>query len=297
MTECLLTPDAMSLLHQIAPSLRDALAAFNEHRSDEGRQALVAVREVVGRAKSKSGHDEALLTDLFVLDRYLDLLSNHDLLWERILAQEFSGSWNTLQDALDLLRLIKRFSTLDVSFFENQLLELEQAYPYQVFFSIGATVSRFECSICGHDIDSLDCPHRRGHLYRGEMAYAITRDLKSADHVSLVFNPEDKRYVVVYEDTAEEFRLIRYISESVSSRKFQIADFARLEWQKRKRPNPEYVSLGRNDRCYCGSGKKFKHCCISKRELEGDHVEVICEPREIQDAIVCDSLPMVLVAG
>jgi hypothetical protein len=24
--------------------------------------------------------------------------------------------------------------------------------------------------------------------------------------------------------------------------------------------------LGRNDPCPCGSGKKYKHCCLSKRE-------------------------------
>ena len=25
-------------------------------------------------------------------------------------------------------------------------------------------------------------------------------------------------------------------------------------------------NLGRNDICYCGSGKKFKYCCIGKEE-------------------------------
>lgn len=290
MIECLLTPDAESVLRQITPNLRNALVAFNDYRFGEGRQTLVETREVLNNAESNSDRSEASLTALFVLEKYLDLLSKYGLLWEQILAQEFSTSWITLQDALDLLRVIKRFSTLDVSFFENQLLELEPAYPYQVFFSIGATASWFECSICGHDIDSLDCPHRSGHLYGGEMAYAIAQDLMNIDHVALVSHPEDKRCVVEYEDTAEVFGLIRYISESVSSRKFRISDFTRLEWKKRKRPNPEYVGLGRNDRCFCGSGKKFKHCCISKKELEGDHVQIVCESREIINAVSCDSL-------
>ena len=32
------------------------------------------------------------------------------------------------------------------------------------------------------------------------------------------------------------------------------------------RPRVEYAGVGRNDDCPCGSGRKFKHCCI-------DHVE------------------------
>jgi predicted aspartyl protease len=31
-----------------------------------------------------------------------------------------------------------------------------------------------------------------------------------------------------------------------------------------KPPVPEIAKLGRNDPCFCGSGKKFKNCCIGK---------------------------------
>jgi|694.fasta_scaffold129019_4 hypothetical protein len=284
MTEYPLTSKAMSGLQQIVPNLRSALIAFNEFGFNEGRQICIEAGEVLGNVRLRFSNNEALLNELFVIERYLDLFSKYGLLWEQITAQDFSASWNTLQDELDLLRVIKQFSALDVSYFENQLIELEQAYPYQVFCSIGATVSWFECSICRCDIDSVDCPHRSGHLYGGKMAYAIARDLKDFDHIALVLNPDDKRCVIVYENTSEAFRLIRYIAESVCAREFRISDFTGLKWLKQKRPNPEYVSLRRNDKCFCKSGKKFKHCCISKKELEGDHVEVICEPREIQDA-------------
>jgi pimeloyl-ACP methyl ester carboxylesterase len=27
-------------------------------------------------------------------------------------------------------------------------------------------------------------------------------------------------------------------------------------------PTPEKVKIGRNDRCPCGNGKKYKHCCL-----------------------------------
>jgi len=34
----------------------------------------------------------------------------------------------------------------------------------------------------------------------------------------------------------------------------------------RGKPRVDYSGVGRNDDCPCGSGRKFKHCCI-------DHVE------------------------
>ena len=114
---------------------------------------------------------------LFVLDAYADFLSAYADLWEELAKETFGESWNSLQEALGLLRVIKRFSDIDVSFFERQLLELEQAYPYGVFASVGMLVERFDCSICGLDIDSDGCPHRRGQLYRGVMAYGIVRNI------------------------------------------------------------------------------------------------------------------------
>ena len=30
------------------------------------------------------------------------------------------------------------------------------------------------------------------------------------------------------------------------------------------KPAVNTINMGRNDPCYCGSGKKYKHCCINK---------------------------------
>ena len=34
-----------------------------------------------------------------------------------------------------------------------------------------------------------------------------------------------------------------------------------MRWTKEKERNPESVKVGRNEPCFCGSGKKFKNCC------------------------------------
>ena len=197
----------------------DVLALIGEGRFEDGYRVLDGLDNRVAVQKGcPAADDERGLADFFVMARYLDLLRSYGELWAAIQRGEFSASWGYLQDALDLLRIIKRFSTLDVEFFENQLLELEQAYPYKLFASAGMTVSWFKCSVCDLDIDSDDCPHRRGDLYMGEMVRAIAQEITEFDHMSLVTDPEDKRCVVLYEDTAPQFRRVAYIADLIRSR-------------------------------------------------------------------------------
>jgi len=229
--------------------------------------------------------EEQYLNDLFVLDRYVDLLFKYGELWQRIRDGQFSDSWCSLQDCLDLLRLIKRFSQIDIAFFEAQLTELERVYPYSVFASVGMLVERFDCSICGCDIDSEECSHVGGALYRGEMAYGIARNITAIDHLALVTNPEDKRCVIQYDDTSDHFKLVRLLADLITSQQWRPADFSHLQFSQKRRLNPNYRQVGRNDLCFCGSGKKFKKCCIGTALIEQKHVDLVAVPRSIESVI------------
>lgn len=280
------TKQACELLELLKPQLKSALVSFDNLCFSDGYAEIENIR-----ALSKKIHEdincseEQYLNDMFALTRYLDLFSEYGKLWEEIFCQHFSNSWSSLQSALDLLRLIKKFSAVNIQFFENQLIELEQTYPYNVFFSIGASVEFFECSICGKNIDSVECLHMRGHLYNGKMASAIARNLTELDHISMVKHPQDKRCVVSYDDAGEQFKLVRFISSLINSKKLKISSFGRLEFSKRDIPNPDYVEQGRNDYCSCGSGKKFKKCCINKTHIQGDHVDIVGMPTCIEHII------------
>lgn len=233
----------------------------------------------------KSSNNETFLNALFVSDKYIHLINNYCRTWQLIYEEKYSESWNTLQNCLDAIRLVKRFSNIDVVFLERQLLELESAYPYNLFASIGIRVRMFECSICGKDIDSKECPHRRLGLYSGVMAYGIAKEITSWDHVALVEYPVDKRCVVQFEDTDPQFRIIRYIRHLLDSPQFSPLALDRLEWKKIRVTNPEYKKLGRNEPCFCESGLKFKKCCIHKKTIEQDHVDVIAELRDLNTVL------------
>lgn len=41
-----------------------------------------------------------------------------------------------------------------------------------------------------------------------------------------------------------------------------------IQYQNRKPSVREYQKIGRNDPCPCGSGKKYKNCCLSSGKFE-----------------------------
>ena len=238
---------------------RALLLSVNERDSEGTDRAIARLRGFLSELRPVALHaDDTYLNELFVLDRYVDFLVAYSGLWSKIAERQFSASWTVLQDALDLLRTIKRFSDVPVDFFARQLLELEKAYPYTVFASVGMLVDHFDCSICGGDIDSNACPHRRGHLYDGVMAHGVAQGAVSLDHVALTTTPDDKRCVVEYKDDDDRFKLVRFIADLVEEGQCRSLDFSHLAHSVRSVRNEAYRLVGRNQPCFCGSGKNSR---------------------------------------
>lgn len=255
----------------------DATAAIDE-RLIPWRAHLVAMRERHTR------QPDAFFDDLFVLERSVNFLARYSRLWSLIAQGQFSTSWSVLQDALDELRLIRQHSGLDIGHAEAALLELEKAYPYNIFASIGAVVTHFECSICGQDMDSLACPHRKGHLYRGVLARGIVKELVEMDHISLVRQPLDKRCVIQIDDGAPGFDILRKLAELLTHGVMRPSQFEGLRFTTRRHPPSTAPSPGRNAPCPCGSGKKFKRCCLRNDNREYPHVDIIARPAALPAA-------------
>src|SRR5258707_473552 len=220
---------ACAAFQDLRPHAKQALVALDDRSYTKAKKEASVMHEIIASARVTTS-DGRCLNDLYVLDRYVDFLEAYSLLWEKILEETFGDSWSVLQDCLSLLRVIKKFSNIDVTFFEDQLIELEQTYPYNIFLSIGAVVASFDCSLCGRDIISDECPHMPGELYNGEMASAVAQDLVKLDHASLVTSPEDKRCVVRYEDTGEQFKVVRQLSRLIRSNRCAISDCWRVHF-------------------------------------------------------------------
>lgn len=275
-TRRLRSSEGEALLASFAEPLRRNLVAIDIGTGLEQASELDQLTAVLTEAREL--HCEAsdeVLDDIFVLERYVRMFGEYGFLWHQIANSNFSESWSTLQNVFDLIRLIKRFSTIDISAIEHQLYALETLYPYNIFFSMGAVVECFECSICGQDIDSFKCTHRRGELYRGQMAVAIARNIVQLDHLAMVEQPVDKRCVISYNNDAQQFNVVRYLANLLSTRSLNVLSFAGAVWGKRIVTNDRHREMGRNERCYCDSGKKYKMCCIGKASVEQDHVQIM----------------------
>lgn len=196
--------------------------------------------------------------------------------WQGVESKKYYNSWVSLQDALDCLRSVKKFylfHSITISFFEKQLLSLEKLYPYSIFSSIGFIESNHECSICHNDMDSDDCEHLRGDLYFGEIAYAIVRKIERLDHIALVYSPLDKRLVVGINDEHPSFKVFIDLISLFDARKMNPINFTEavtLDFMKR---NPDWVKVARNEKCFCGSGIKYKKCCIKNEYVKHRHIE------------------------
>jgi hypothetical protein len=281
------TDRAAEIFNSFKPQTKSLLSAFDQFQFTDGQKAVSDLKAQLQKEReSPAFTEESYLNDLYVLDRYVDFLGRYGRLWEEICGQKFSDSWSLLQDALGLLRILKKFSHIPLEFFEVQLTELEKLYPYEIFISAGLVVEGLECTICGFDIDSDQCSHIRGELYAGKMARAHVQKVVRFDHAAFVKNPEDKRCVVQYEDTGHQFNVIRYLANLLISRQCAISDCWHLTYSKRQLRNPDYQKRGRNEPCYCDSGKKFKRCCIAKEYVEQDHIDIVREARSFEAAVV-----------
>jgi len=270
-----------SAFARMVPSILDALEAADAFRYAETQDKLATIGAGVDRIAVSPSDPDDIPNDLYIFSRIVDFFRAYNGVWRDIHGGQFAASWTCLQDALDYLRAIKRFSNDSASafdFFESQVPEIEKLYPYKVFASIGAIIGRCECSICGADMNGGDCPHLMGELYRGKIAHDIVTSIEGLDHTALVTDPADKRCVVQIEDNDERFRVVRYLSGLLTQGVLSPLHFRRAESSKRRTVNPDYREQPRNALCRCGSGRKHKKCCLSKKYFE-DHVEIVYSHR------------------
>ncbi len=259
---------------------------------------LSDIKKIITAEKSNRDTDapDEVLNDFFILNEIILLIDDYINYWHILTKNKFADSWLKLQDVQTRLRIIYRFTFVPrpdfFNLIERQCGELEKLYPYNVFFSIGTTIEEEECSICGKAVNSFNCYHIKGELYRGNLSYGIVKKVSGLDHVAMVDNPKDKRCVVSFEDSAEQFSLVRYLSDLINEKKLMPLNFSHLEFKKIKVQRKDIPKVSRNNQCICGSGRKYKKCCHDKEVIERDHVDIIEKKIIIEDLLPNNALEL-----
>jgi len=227
--------------------------------------------------------NEYLANAQFVASRYLSLFCQLSNFFEVLHEKEYRKSWDVLQNCLDLAFEIGQHTLLENRYEVPQIVDLltgyESLYPFKIFGSTEIVIGKSECSICGKSFQSLDCAHIRGRLYWGEVAYERITEIKEFQAVAMVRHPLDKRCVMETSDDTrmeeEKYLLLHeFIKQNIPT--FQLFS---IEVQKTVRHRTDIEMIGRNDKCPCKSGKKFKNCC--GQNLYYEHYHNIIHPREL----------------
>ena len=225
---------------------------------------------------AKDADDELLANSSYVTRQYLTLFCELSQYFYLLNIGNYKKSWDVLQNCFDSIIDIGRFVDVDGRYdipdIVKLLMNYEKLYPYNVFASSEMLINKSHCSICNKPMFDSKCPHIKGNLYWGEVACEVVDDMKF-QAVAMVKHPLDKRCVLELSDdkrTEEErFAILHDFIRKVSNR----LSLFEIEEQKSIRRRYDIV-VGRNAPCPCGSGKKFKNCCLNERYYEHTHLVI-----------------------
>ena len=213
--------------------------------------------------------------------KFFTIFANYHL---SLAEKTYKDSWFILQDCLDEARLVGEFVDIrdrkEIPEIVDILLKYEKLYPYKVFVSSEYVISKSHCSICGKSMQSLACPHRKGKIYWGDFAVEVIDEIKEIQAVCLVTHPEDKRCIIEFQEDNDvpEKEKFKKLDEFVKLKINPLQNFE-IETKIERRRNTKIQKVNRNDLCPCGSGKKFKKCCINKMyyKHERNIISLLCK--------------------
>lgn len=176
-------------------------------------------------------------------------------------SKEYENAWNALDRSNIGISFLERnyciggmeIEEFHIKEIEEDIQKLFSLFPYRFFTSREQIIKKEECSICGKTVSVRHpCGHVAGRLYMGEMCFKKVVDLELLG-LSVVTKPFDRYAIIKPHGNKFDFSLLDFIVP-------QIKPYSKWSYDVEKRLLPEFQKIGRNVRCPCGSGKKFKYC-------------------------------------
>lgn len=88
--------------------------------------------------------------------------------------------------------------------------------------------------------------------------------------VAIVRHPLDKYAILKLEGQEYNYQVLDYLMEKLDS------PFRPWYVEELKRKRPEFINVGRNDKCPCGSGKNTKCVVVALQESMVLIIELLC---------------------
>jgi uncharacterized protein YchJ len=234
--------------------------------------------------------NEELANSNFVFKVYFLIFVNLSEYFKYLNEKKYRESWLKLQDIFDDIRNVCRFTNENYRFELLHISELlkkyEELYPFTVFSSPEYIIKKSKCTICEKSKLSLECMHITGNIYWGKLASEI---IEEADirAIAVVPNPKDKRLYLEASDKniSENDRFIKL--QKFLSIKLSFLQLFNIQSYITYKNNDSIKKNGRNDKCSCGSGLKYKNCCLNKQQYP--FTNYVIEKKEMIKLIILGS--------
>ena len=217
--------------------------------------------------------EEALANELWCLIEVYNIQKNYLTMFQLLKSSKYEEAWR-LMEIIDISmgNLRENFSdgmnSYNLTFINKIIKYYEKVFPNFVYTSREGIIKAEKCSICGKKVLLRGgCDHIPGKLYMGELCLREVTDYEIIG-VAIVKHPLDKYALLKIEGQEYNYQVLDYLMEKLDN------PFRPWYVEELKRKRQEFINIGRNEKCPCGSGKKYKKCCCDTSREYGSHYRI-----------------------
>lgn len=232
------------------------------------------------RAEAIKAQDEETANYYWRLAVIYYIQAGYITMYHSVRNHNYQQAYNALkQTDMQLVTLGRNFDIgteeddpFHLVFIKSMLEEYSKLFPYEYFVCREQVIKQQKCSICGEVVKLRGgCKHVPGKVYMGELCMHEITDFEYLG-MKVTMDPFDK-YEVLDPYQSDDFKYNFGMLDGLMGSLKSPYEYWEVEIVKEK--NPEFARIGRNDPCPCGSGKKFKHCCMNdETKMYFDHYKI-----------------------
>jgi hypothetical protein len=263
---------------------------------DNNPNKIAEVNESLKRIKDKfvKENNQQEAKNMWIYEQILKIQDIYLKVYQQMKQEDFYNAWCFLEQCeLTLGFLRPHFSISDdkyfLNFIDKHTKQYQSLFPYKIYMSPEILEIEKTCNICGKKVSiHKPCGHETGEIYNGEMCIRIVTKPELLG-ISCCKSPLQKYSVPFMTDkmTGKAVDHYNYVVVNYLIKRLKSPfDSWNVNWTKRRHPHSRFKNVRINDKCPCGSGKKYKNCCLKESGVLMPHCEFVFSvppPVELQN--------------
>ncbi len=272
----------MGEFEYIEQFLRDVAVNYQERSEDTQNHIIDILKNIKAQAVQKN--DQETAKQVWCYEKIANIQHTYLSAFSKMKEEGYYDAWCLLERVEIELNSLMRHYVVDgddiyqLKFIEKHTEQFQTLFPYKLFLSPAYLYIEKKCSICDKIVSIREpCGHKKGEIYNGEECLHVITKFEILE-VSIVPNPVQKYSVLFLKDSETneqidhyDYSLVKYAIDGLRN-PFDPWD---VRWTKIRQPHSLFQHVDRNDKCPCGSGKKYRKCCLKKSGVLRPHVEFL----------------------